>query len=304
MNFLKLNFICFCDGPLSWQTGFQDPATPAFEGMIHFYNYLYLWIIFIAVFVFWILLKIIVVFKKEKDETFDLREIFTHSSSLEIIWTILPAFLLLSIAIPSFTLLYSLDELVNPKLTLKIIGHQWYWSYEYSDLSTKIPNVKNATIAFDSYLLPTSEFNNSGIRLLETDNRVTLPMKTHIRLLVTSADVLHSWTIPSFGVKVDACPGRLTQASLFIKRRGLFYGQCSEICGVNHGFMPITVKVMPRKLFTLWINLRSASKGLPETDKKQRQIYIDAFQTHVKKKIAEAQEKKLAEAQKKKMKKK
>jgi cytochrome c oxidase subunit 2 len=141
------------------------------------------------------------------------------------------------IAISSFALLYSLDEVINPSMTLKVIGHQWYWSYEYSDSS----NPKNI-LNFDSYMKSEEDLTLGNFRLLEVDNRIVLPIKIHIRLLVTAADVLHSWAVPSLGIKVDACPGRLNQVFLFLKREGVFYGQCSEICGINHGFMPIVVQ--------------------------------------------------------------
>jgi cytochrome c oxidase subunit 2 len=171
---------------------------------------------------------------------------FTHSNVLEIVWTSIPAFILLSLASPSFSLLYSLDEISNPELTLKVYGHQWYWSYEISDFNS-CSNTHN--LKYSSYMLTDEALKESGtlgfFRLLETNKRVVLPTNTHLRLLVTAVDVLHSWTIPSFGVKVDACPGRLNQANLFIKRFGVFFGQCSEICGVNHGFMPIVLLAMP-----------------------------------------------------------
>lgn len=243
-------FITFCDAPEPWQLGIQDPATPALEGMIFFHNYLMVFLIIIASFVFWMLTYCIVNFN-EKTHPVSIK--FTHSSLLEIIWTILPAIVLIFIAIPSFTLLYSLDELVDPTLTLKIIGHQWYWSYEYSDL-VEVNNVES--LSFDSYMINTDDLTFGALRLLEVDNRIVLPTNTHIRLLITASDVLHSWAIPSFGIKVDACPGRLSQASLFIKREGVFYGQCSEICGINHGFMPIVVKSISPDAFENWVLLK------------------------------------------------
>ena len=139
-------------------------------------------------------------------------------------------------------------KIIDPEISLKIIGHQWYWSYEISDFS-----LINSDIEFDSYMLSSDDLTLGAFRLLEVDNRVILPIKTHIRLLITAADVLHCWAIPSFGIKVDACPGRLNQASLFIKRQGVYYGQCSEICGVNHGFMPIVVRAVSINTFVKWI---------------------------------------------------
>jgi len=250
LNFCFLFGITYCDAAENWQIGMQDPATPIMEAMNHFHNYLMLFIIGIGIAVFWIMYLIAANYSAQlKSKPF----VFTHSSILEIVWTITPAVILLAIAVPSFALLYSLDDVSDPSLTLKIVGHQWYWSYEYSDFATLDGG---DTLNFDSYMVPTSDLVKGAFRLLEVDNRVVLPVNTHIRLLVTSADVLHSWAIPSLGIKVDACPGRLTQASLFIKRTGVFYGQCSEICGVNHGFMPIVIKAVDQNIFVKWINAK------------------------------------------------
>lgn len=145
----------------------------------------------------------------------------------------LPAITLVFIALPSLRLLYLLDEVGSPGLTLKTVGHQWYWSYEYSDFRD---------LEFDSYMVPTTDLPLNGFRLLDVDNRVVLPFTTQVRLLVRAADVIHSWTIPTLGVKVDGVPGRLNQTSFLMSRPGLFYGQCSEICGANHSFMPIVVE--------------------------------------------------------------
>ena len=182
---------------------------------------------------------------------------FAHNSLLEVLWTILPAFILLFIAIPSFTLLYSMEEVIDPQLTVKIIGHQWYWSYEISDYILREDIRK---VDFDSYMVPEEGLLGTGwvgCRLLVSRPELVLPTETHIRLLISSADVIHAWCVPSFGIKVDATPGRLVQASLFINRildtkPAVFFGQCSEICGVNHGFMPITVlAVSPEKYKSL-----------------------------------------------------
>lgn len=247
MLFSFLNSKIFCDAPEKWQMGFQDPATPIVEGMHSFHNYLTFFAIVIGVFVFFVLYLTIFYFKEENKLV---PEIFTHSNALEIIWTLIPAVFLVAIAVPSFSLLYSLDEFINPSLTLKILGHQWYWSYEYSDYAEL---AGGESLNFDSYMINENDLPNFGLRLLEVDNRVMLPVFMHIRLLITSSDVLHSWAVPSFGIKVDACPGRLSQVSLFIKRSGVYYGQCSEICGVNHGFMPIVVRGVLSSIFTKWI---------------------------------------------------
>ena len=165
---------------------------------------------------------------------------------LEIIWTIVPAVILVLIALPSLKLLYLMDEVMDPGLTIKAIGHQWYWSYEYSDYQTE-------TLEFDSYMVPTSDLNKGDFRLLEVDNRLVVPINTHVRVLVTGADVLHSFAVPALAVKMDAVPGRLNQTGFFIKRPGIFYGQCSEICGANHSFMPIVIEAVSLEKYINWV---------------------------------------------------
>lgn len=226
-----------------YQLGFQDPATTTMEGIYLFNLHLLFVIISIVLLVAWLLFIILKTFTELTNSNV---ANFTHSNLIEIIWTSVPALILLSLASPSFSLLYSLDEISNPELTLKILGHQWYWSYEMSDFNSCSDTYN---LKYSSYMLTNESLKeNSSIgffRNLETNKRVVLPVNTHLRLLITAVDVLHSWTIPSFGVKVDACPGRLNQANLFIKRFGVFFGQCSEICGVNHGFMPIVLLALP-----------------------------------------------------------
>lgn len=165
---------------------------------------------------------------------------------LEIIWTIIPAIILILIALPSLKLLYLMDEVMDPALTIKAIGHQWYWSYEYSDYQTE-------SLEFDSYMVPTSDLNKGDFRLLEVDNRLVVPINTHVRVLVTGADVLHSFAVPALAVKMDAVPGRLNQTGFFIKRPGIFYGQCSEICGANHSFMPIVIEAVSLDKYINWV---------------------------------------------------
>jgi cytochrome c oxidase subunit 2 len=230
--------IAHCDAPESWQMNFQDPATPAAEGMLFFHNYLWFFLIIIGFTTFWVLFEAL---KFHDENNVSNPKRFTHSSLLEIIWTIIPAIILLFMAIPSFSLLYSLDEIVDPFITLKVIGSQWFWTYEYSYYETALEETVDS-LCFDSYMIPENDLSKGCLRLLEVDNRAFLPINTHIRILVTATDVLHSWAVPSFGIKTDACPGRLSEASLFIKRPGNYFGQCSEICGTNHGFMPIGIR--------------------------------------------------------------
>jgi len=242
------NFFYFCDAALPWQFGFQDPATPIAEGIIRFHHDLMFILIFVVAFVSWMLYRVLFFFSFKKDVE---ASSVVHGTTIEIIWTLIPAFLLIIIAVPSFALLYSVDEVVDPAVTLKVIGHQWYWSYEYADYQKAS---EDEPLMFDSYILPEDELTVGDFRLLEVDNRVVLPINTHIRVVVTSADVLHSWAVPSFGIKIDACPGRLNEASLFVQRTGVFYGQCSEICGVNHGFIPIAVEALSLEDYVTWVS--------------------------------------------------
>jgi cytochrome c oxidase subunit 2 len=244
------NSISFADAAQDWQLGFQDPATPMMEGIIFFHNYLFFYLVFIVVFVSWLLFRCLTLYSEEVHPNPD---IFTHSTSLEIIWTIVPALILLLISIPSFALLYSMDEVIEPQLTIKVVGHQWYWSYQYGYSKFIVDGEEQwSNYKYDSYMCQEA-YNHEGeaseytgdkwiFRLLDVSDRLMIPRMTHTRLLVSATDVLHSFAVPSLGVKVDACPGRLNQVFLYIKRDGVFYGQCSEICGVNHGFMPICVQ--------------------------------------------------------------
>jgi len=181
---------------------------------------------------------------------------FINKNLLEIqiverIWTIIPAVILVQIALPSLLLLYILDESIDRSLTLKAIGHQWYWRYEYSDFWF---SGENSFIEFDSYILPNSENEINLFRLLDTDNHTVIPYKTHVRLLISSADVLHAWTVPSLGVKADAVPGRINQIKFICQRPGIFFGQCSEICGANHRFIPIVLESVSGSAFIDWIS--------------------------------------------------
>lgn len=169
--------------------------------------------------------------------------ILIEAQQIETVWTILPAVTLVFLAVPSLHLLYLTDEVNTPSLTIKTVGHQWYWRYEYSDFTN---------IEFDSYIVPTDELQTGEYRLLEVDNRVVIPINLEVRILITAADVIHSWTIPRLGVKVDAIPGRLNQLGFTVRRPGVYYGQCSEICGANHSFIPIALEVIDSKSFIEW----------------------------------------------------
>uniref|UniRef100_UPI0030038D11 cytochrome c oxidase subunit 2 n=1 Tax=Parotis ogasawarensis TaxID=3112172 RepID=UPI0030038D11 len=215
----------------------QNGASPLMEQIIFFHDHTLIILIMITILVGYLMMSLF--FNKY------INRFLLEGQMIELIWTILPAITLIFIALPSLRLLYLLDELNNPLITLKSIGHQWYWSYEYSDFNN---------IEFDSYMTPVNEMNDNNFRLLDVDNRIVLPMNNQIRIMVTATDVIHSWTIPSLGVKVDANPGRLNQTNFFINRPGIFYGQCSEICGANHSFMPIVIESISIKNFINWIN--------------------------------------------------
>jgi cytochrome c oxidase subunit 2 len=217
--------------------GLQDSNSPIIEQLNFFHDHALLIIILVTLSVGYLIGTLF--FNKLNNRY------LLHGQTIEVIWTILPAIILLFIAFPSLRILYLLDEVNNPSISLKTIGHQWYWSYEYSDFSR---------IEFDSYIIPQNEMSLDTFRLLDVDNRVILPINNQIRILVSATDVLHSWAIPSLGVKIDASPGRLNQTNFFINRPGLFFGQCSEICGANHSFIPIVIESVPTNHFIKWIS--------------------------------------------------
>ena len=219
------------------QYGFQNSASPLMEQLIFFHDHAIMVLIMITTLVGYFMFSLTL-------NRFVNRYLL-DGQIIEIIWTVFPALILVTIALPSLRLLYLIDEVTEPALTLKAIGHQWYWRYEYSDFGT---------IEFDSYMTPENSLETGDFRLLEVDNRVILPYLTQVRLLVTAADVIHSWTVPALGVKADAVPGRLNQLNLLFNRPGVFYGQCSEICGANHSFIPIRVESIRPADFLKWVN--------------------------------------------------
>nr|YP_009351796.1 cytochrome c oxidase subunit II [Ephelotermes taylori]AQP30676.1 cytochrome c oxidase subunit 2 [Ephelotermes taylori] len=218
----------------------QDSASPIMEQLIYFHDHALMILLMIISAVFYTMISII---QNKQTSRFIL-----EGQMIETVWTIAPAIILVFIAIPSLRLLYLMDEIHNPVMTLKAVGHQWYWSYEYSDFTK---------LEFDSYMIQQEDQQPDTFRLLDTDNRITLPMNSPVRLIVTAADVLHSWTVPSLGVKTDATPGRLNQVSFSINRPGLLYGQCSEICGANHSFMPIVIESVSTNQFINWVSKMS-----------------------------------------------
>jgi cytochrome c oxidase subunit 2 len=226
--------------PEPWQLGFQPPASPVMEQIESFHDLL-LWIItLISIFVLALLAYVCWRFRASRGEPPSRR---THNTILEIAWTAVPVLILVVIAIPSFKLLYFQDVVPESDLTIKAVGHQWYWSYEYPD---------NGNFTFDAYLVADEDLEPGQLRLLTTDNRVVLPVDTDVRVLITATDVLHSWAMPAFGVKMDAVPGRINETWLRIEEPGTYYGQCSELCGDYHGFMPIMIEAVSPEEFEAW----------------------------------------------------
>nr|YP_010535417.1 cytochrome c oxidase subunit II [Amblyomma tholloni]QLD97052.1 cytochrome c oxidase subunit 2 [Amblyomma tholloni]QLD97065.1 cytochrome c oxidase subunit 2 [Amblyomma tholloni]UYB78004.1 cytochrome c oxidase subunit II [Amblyomma tholloni] len=222
---------------MTWsQMSFPDMNSPIMEQMAFFHDHSMTIIISITIITMYMIINIMT-------NMFSSRSLM-EGQEIEIIWTLIPAVTLIFIAIPSLHLLYLTDEIFNAQMAIKVIGHQWYWSYEYSDFNKE----------FDSFLIPEQEMNSYSFRLLETDNNLVIPFNTMIKFLITSADVIHSWTIPSLGMKMDAIPGRLNQTFSIANRPGLFFGQCSEICGTNHSFMPISLEVTKMSNFIKFIN--------------------------------------------------
>nr|AFY14747.1 cytochrome c oxidase subunit II [Clupea harengus] len=220
------------------QLGLQDAASPVMEELLHFHDHALMIVLLISTLVLYIIVSMV--------STKLTNKYILDSQEIEIVWTILPAVILILIALPSLRILYLMDEINDPHLTIKAMGHQGYWSYEYTDYED---------LGFDSYMVPTQDLVPGQFRLLETDHRMVVPMESPIRVLVSAEDVLHSWAVPALGVKMDAVPGRLNQTAFIVSRPGVFYGQCSEICGANHSFMPIVVEAVPLVHFENWSSL-------------------------------------------------
>nr|BAU45939.1 cytochrome c oxidase subunit II [Cobitis minamorii minamorii] len=220
------------------QLGFQDAASPVMEELLHFHDHALMIVFLISTLVLYIIVAMV--------STKLTNMYILDSQEIEIVWTVLPAVILVLIALPSLRILYLMDEINDPHLTIKAIGHQWYWTYEYTDYED---------LGYDSFMIPTQLLTPGQFRLLEADLRMIVPMETPIRMLVSAEDVLHSWAVPSLGVKMDGVPGRLNQAAFIASRPGVYYGQCSEICGANHSFMPIVVEAVPLENFEFWTSV-------------------------------------------------
>nr|AEW43239.1 cytochrome oxidase subunit II [Prosellodrilus biserialis] len=218
------------------QLTFQDAASSVMLQLVSFHDHTLLILTLVLTVVGYALLVLMI--NKQ------VNRYILEAQTVETVWTILPALILLVLALPSLRTLYITDEISQPSITVKTIGHQWYWSYEYTDFMN---------VEMDSYMMPTQDLMPGDYRLLEVDNRMVVPMKLEVRMLITAADVIHSWAVPALGVKVDAVPGRLNQIGFTTTQPGIFYGQCSEICGANHSFMPIAVEAINTNSFMKWV---------------------------------------------------
>ena len=251
-----LPFSAFANEGISenWQLSFQEPATDLMSDIISFHSYILMPIITgISLLVLGLLLYIMFRFNSKRNVV---ASTTTHNTVIEILWTVIPVILLIIIAIPSFRLLYVSETIPKADLTIKAIGNQWYWTYEYPDYED---------IVFDANMLLENELSDPKLRLLETDTQIVVPVNKVVKLQITSADVLHAWTIPAFGVKMDAVPGRLNETWLKANKEGIYYGQCSELCGPKHAFMPINVKVVSENEFNDWLDFAKeeyASSGI------------------------------------------
>ena len=227
--------------PHDWQTGFPEPVTPVMQQIVDFHDFVFAIIVMISLFVVCLLGFIFVRFNATKNPE---PSTTTHSTILEIAWTVIPIIILVVIAIPSFKILYYQDRTQDAEMTFKAIGNQWYWTYVYPDYDE---------MEFDAIYVPDEELEEGQPRLLTADETVVLPTHTNIRFLTTATDVIHAWTLPNIGMKMDAVPGRINESWFRIEEEGMYYGQCSELCGTNHGFMPIMVKAVSKEEFDVWI---------------------------------------------------
>ena len=234
----------FIGQPEKWQLSFQKAGSPLMEELINLHDLVFWIITFITIFVFVLLGYVCFRFSAKKNK---IPSKVTHNSTLEVAWTLIPVLLLIVIAIPSFRLLYKQNDFSNIDMTVKATGYTWYWGYEYPD---------HDNIEFDAIMLTDDELEDGQLRLLTTDNMLVLPVRKNIKMQITSdpAGVIHSWAMPSLGVKMDAIPGRLNETYFNIKEPGMYYGQCSELCGPGHGFMPITIKAVDEKEFAEWLD--------------------------------------------------
>jgi cytochrome c oxidase subunit 2 len=235
--------ISSADFPRPWQMTFQTAVSPVMEKIVNLHNDLMYLMTAIVIFVVVLLGYVCVKFSAKRNPV---PQTFSHNVKLEIIWTLIPVIILMIIAVPTFRTLYYVERVENAEMTVKVVGYQWYWHYQYPD---------HGNFEYDSYMINDKDLKEKQIRLLEVDNRVIIPVNTTVRFLVTAGDVIHSFAVPAFGIKTDAVPGRINETWVKVTKPGVYYGQCSELCGVNHAFMPIAVEVVSKEEFDEWIKV-------------------------------------------------
>lgn len=233
--------------PEPWQMGYQSAATPVMEQIVSLHDFITWIMVGVVLLVLGLLGYVVMRFNARSNPV---PATFSHNVVVEVLWTVVPVIILISVAIPSFRLLYMMDKAHDADMTLKVTGHQWYWSYEYPD---------HGSFSFDSFVKDSASLQPGEPRLLAVDREAVVPVGTTIRVLLTSEDVLHSWAVPSLGIKTDTMPGRLNETWLRIEKPGVYYGQCSELCGVQHGFMPIAVRAVEKEEFDRWVAGEMAS---------------------------------------------
>ena len=240
--FIFISFELFGKQATDWQLSFQNPATDLMGSVVGLHNVILIVMSLITVFVLFLLFYVSFRFSAKRNPIPSTR---THNTVVEVLWTAIPIVILVVLAIPSFKLLYQQEKSENYDMTVKVIGHQWYWEYEYPD---------HGDFYFESYMIQDEDLKEGDLRLLTVDNPLVIPANKNVQILITAGDVLHSWAVPSMGLKTDAVPGRLNETWVNVKEPGIYRGQCSEICGSGHGFMPVVVKVLPEREFMAWAN--------------------------------------------------
>ncbi|MDA8918544.1 cytochrome c oxidase subunit II [Candidatus Pelagibacter sp.] len=246
--------------PKQWQLGFQDSASQSMTEIVSFHNNILLPIIIaISVFVLFLMIYTCIRFRASKNPN---PSKTTHNVAVEVLWTLIPCLILIVMAVPSFKILYKQDTIPKVDLTIKAVGYQWYWGYEYPD----------ENIIFESYMIKEEELKENQPRLLTVDNEVVVPVNKVVKVLITANDVLHAWALPSFGVKRDAVPGRINETWFKAEKVGTYYGQCSELCGIQHAFMPITVRVVTEEEYAIWLaeaKMKFAKEPITENEYKK-----------------------------------
>ena len=240
--FLFISFELYGKQATDWQLSFQNPATDLMGSVVGLHNIILIVMTLVTLFVLFLLFYVSFRFSAKRNP---IPSTTTHNTVVEVLWTAIPIVILVVLAIPSFKLLYQQEKSENYDMTVKVIGHQWYWEYEYPD---------HGDFYFESYMVQEQDLEEGDLRLLTVDNPLVIPANKNIQILITAGDVLHSWAVPSMGLKTDAVPGRLNETWVNVKEPGIYRGQCSEICGSGHGFMPVVVKVLPEREFMAWAN--------------------------------------------------